>query len=165
MEEMVVKQMFATVDMRPVEWEKAEEEGRKQSVKIAGGVAYVPLMWQGRALLEFLCPVGIGDTVPSFSRGVWGSVVILCPSHCSFPEFFKKAPQASIPRPPPCRELLGIRMSRAGPDQGAGIKETGCEGPRTSTRRGPPILTRTGYVSAVLAGEWKKGNVPSSPAP
>lgn len=62
------KAEIATVDIRPVEREKAEKERRKQGLKTAGGVAYQSPIRRG----QFLCPVGLGDAAPSFSRRAWG---------------------------------------------------------------------------------------------
>lgn len=109
MEGMFVKQILQLLGWLNV---KRVKEKRKQDVKLLVGSEYTPQFGQGRALLEFWCPGGTGETVPSFSRRVW---VILCSAHCSFPALLKP-PQASVL--PKCRELLGIRMSGAGEELG-----------------------------------------------
>lgn len=108
-----------------------------------------PKFSQGRALLGFWWSVGIGRTIPAFSRKVLGSSVILCPSHYSFPGLFKTLQARVLPE---SRELFGIQMSPAGeepesgPNQGAVSKGDRMWRPEDiHPQRDRPILTRAGY--------------------
>lgn len=76
-----------------------------------------PKFSQGRALLGFWGSVGIGRTIPAYSRRILGSSVILCPSHYSFPGLLKTLQARVLPD---SSELFGIRMSPAGEEPASG---------------------------------------------